>query len=165
MTGNGIKLYALPYKGENISDAANLMCELMTRPNFEVTAKVNLGLKKNDSCGLVITGGTYKGIRIENGLVKQVSFDLEKDIKTKEIVCAEKKINSDTVYLRLKVSYLCNVDCYISEDGINFEKIGDTLKYNVSRKSWVGGKIGIFAVNTGGENENGYAEFEYVSVE
>lgn len=165
MTGKGIKLFALPYEGKNVSDAANVLCELMTRPNFEVTAKVNMALNENESCGLVITGGSYYGVRVENGKVKQVSFDLEKDEDTEEIVKAEMNVKADTVYLKLKVSYLCNIDCYVSEDGINFEKIGETLQYKVSRKSWVGGKIGIFAVNNEGRNNNGYAVFEYVSVE
>ena len=94
-----------------------------------------------------------------------MSFDLEKDKETNEVVKSEKELSSETVYLKLKVSYLCNIDCFVSTDGINYERIGDTLKYKVSRKSWVGGKIGIFAVNNNGKNNGGYADFEYIKVD
>lgn len=165
MTGNSIRLYALPYSGKNISQAANVLCELMTRPNFQVTAKVNMNLSENDSCGLVITGGSYCGLRVENGTIKQVCFELAKDKFTYEVVKFEKKLKTKSIYLRLQVSYICNINCFVSTDGINYEKIGDTLKYEVSRKSWVGGKIGIFAVNNNGKNNGGYADFEYIKVD
>ena len=165
MTGNSIRLYALPYSGKNISQAANVLCELMTRPNFQVTAKVNMNLSENDSCGLVITGGSYCGLRVENGTIKQVCFELAKDKFTYEVVKFEKKLKTKSIYLRLQVSYICNINCFVSTDGINYEKIGDTLKYEVSRKSWVGGKIGIFAVNNTGKNNGGYADFEYIKVD
>lgn len=165
MTGNSIRLYALPYSGKNISQAANVLCELMTRPNFQVTAKVNMNLNENDSCGLVITGGSYCGLRVENSTIKQVCFELAKDKFTDEVVKFEKKLKTKSIYLRLQVSYICNINCFVSTDGINYEKIGDTLKYEVSRKSWVGGKIGIFAVNNTGKNTGGYADFEYIKVD
>ena len=48
---------------------------------------------------------------------------------------------------------------------MDFVKVGNDVMYNISRKSWVGGKIGIFAVNNNGRNTGSYAEFEYVNVE
>lgn len=169
LTGNSIKLFALPFNGENISDAPNVMCQLMNRPNFTVDTKVNINTKNGDSFGLVITGGSYYGIRIENKdnkiIANQVSYELSKDIKTKEVIYGRSEINSDTVYLRLVVKYPCVISSYVSADGINYEKVGNDVQYNVSRKSWVGGKIGIFAVNTEGVNNNTYAEFEYIRVE
>lgn len=164
LNDNGLRLYALPYEGENISSAPNVLCELMTRPNFTVTAKAVMSLNTNESCGLVITGGSYYGIRAENGRAMQVSFDLEKDEVTHEIITAEKRFTGNTLYLRLEVSYPCKIDCFISTDGISYERLGDTLTYKVSRKSWVGGKIGIFAVGKD-ENKGGYTDFEYVDVE
>ncbi len=163
-TSKGLRLYALPYEGENISYAPNVLCELMTRPNFTVTVKADMSLHKGESCGLVITGGSYYGIRVENGRALQVSFDLEKDEKTHEIITAEKSFKGNTIYMRLAVSYFCNIDCFVSTDGKNYERLGGTLTYKVSRKSWVGGKIGIFSVGNR-ENKGGYTDFEYVDVE
>ncbi len=168
LTGSSLILYALPFKGKNISDAPNVLCQLMNRPNFTVNTKIKLYFKDGDSCGLVITGGSYYGLRLEkinNSIIaNQVSFELLKNEDTNEIIGGSEKINSDTVYLRLTIKYPCIISSYVSTDGINYKKIGNDVCYNVSRKSWVGGKIGIFAVNTKGEYSNGYAEYEYISV-
>ncbi len=165
MTGHGIRLFALPYKGDNISCAANVMCRFMDRPNFTVTAKVKMQLDQDEACGLVITGGSYYGIIAENGKARQVSYELEKDIETDEITGGALNISGSELYLRLTVEYPGIIDTYISENGADYKRIGDSLQYKVSRKSWVGGKIGIFAVNNKGKNTGGYAEFEYINVE
>ncbi len=165
LTGHSIRLFALPYKGKNISDAANVMCQLMNRPNFTVTAKVNMHLSKNEACGLVITGGSYYGIIVENGKARQVSYELEKDIETEEITGGTLEVKSNELYLRLTMEYPGVVTSYISENGTDYNKVGNAVQYNVSRKSWVGGKIGIFAVNNEGRNTGDYGEFEYINVE
>lgn len=169
LTGDSIKLYALPFKGENISYAPNVLSQLMTRPNFTVDTKVKLDLKNGDSCGLVITGGSYYGLRLEKTdnktIVDQVSFELLKDSVSHEIINASEEISSDTVYLRLRVKYPCVISSYISTDGVNYKRIGNDVRYNVSRKSWVGGRIGIFAVNIKGMDMGGSAEYKYIRVE
>ncbi len=169
LTGNSIILNALPYKGKNISDAPNLLCQLVNRPNFTVDTKVNLNLYRCDSCGLVITGGSYYGLRLEKSdnevIAYQVSYELSKDIETNEIIGGSCKVYDDCIYLRLKVVYPGIISSYISTDGIKYTKVGNDVCYNVSRKSWVGAKIGIFAVNTNNRFNGGFAEFEYLRVE
>ena len=64
LTGNGIKLFAIGNKGKNISSAPNVMCQLINRPNFTVTTKIKAVIENGDSCGLVITGGSYYGLKI-----------------------------------------------------------------------------------------------------
>lgn len=168
LTGSSLKLNSLPFDGENLSYAPNVLCQLMNRPNFTVDTKIKLGLKNGDSCGLVITGGSYYGLRLEKSdnkiMANQVSFELLKNEDTEEIVGGIEEIKSDTVYLRLEVKYPCIISSYVSTDGVNYKKVGNDVQYNVSRKSWVGGKIGIFAVNIKGKYNNGYAEYEYISV-
>lgn len=165
----GIVLNALPYCGNNISDVPNVLCQLINRPNFEVTTKVNLKLQNGDCCGLVITGGSYYGIKIDNtndGFVaNQVSYELEKDRENTEIIGGSYSFDSDSVYLKLTMTYPGVISAYISLDGDKYLKVGSDMTYQVSRKSWVGGKIGIFAVNNESQNNNGYAEFEYIRVE
>lgn len=160
-----LKLNALSYKGENISFAPNVLCQLMKRPNFEATTKVDVSkLLEKDSCGLVITGGSYYGLRYEKGYIYQVLFELEKDVESKEVILEKIKWDFDTIYFKLKLTYPCKIECFVSKDGIEFEKIGKNLQYKVSRKSWVGGKIGLFAVSQG-EKDGGYASFEFLKVE
>mgnify|MGYP003189761192 CR=1 FL=1 len=40
------------------------MCQLINRPNFTVTTKIKAVIENGDSCGLVITGGSYYGLKI-----------------------------------------------------------------------------------------------------
>ena len=148
LTDNGIKLFAIGNKGKNISSAPNVMCQLINRPNFIVTTKVKAVLENGDSCGLVITGGSYYGLKITkiNGklIVQQVSYELTRSEDKEEIVGGSVPLETDQLYLRLKVSYPNCIESYISVDNKNYIKIGNTVKYEVSRKSWVGGKIGIY---------------------
>lgn len=169
LTGNSIKLNALPFKGRNISDAPNVLCQLVNRPNFTVDTKVKVSFDDGDCCGLVVTGGSYYGLRIEKSgkklIAHQVSYELLKDLETEEIIGGSEEISYDEFYLRLVVGYPCVVSSYISTDGINYTKVGEDCQYNVSRKSWVGGKLGIFAVNTKDKNNRGIAEYDYIRVE
>lgn len=168
LTGNSLKLFALPYEGENISKAPNVLCQLMNRPSFTVDVKINSKLNEGDSCGLVITGGSYYGIRVEKTqkgyVANQVSYELLKERETSEVIGGSVNIDCDTFYIRLVMKYPCVISSYISTDGENFTKVGEDVTYNVSRKSWVGGKIGIFAVAEN-ENKGAYAEYEYIRVE
>jgi hypothetical protein len=162
-------LYSLPFESKNkvIADTPHLLTQLMHHPNFTVTAKVKPNLTDGDSFGLVITGGSYTGVRIEkNGdkvFAKQVNYKLEKKIETLEEVSESREIDDvKEIYLRLKVTYPCIVESYISLDGENYTKVGENGIYEVSKCSWVGGKVGIFSVNTENKNNGGYSDFEYV---
>jgi beta-xylosidase len=164
-----IRLYSLPFESKNkvIADTSHLLTQLMHHPNFTVTAMVMSNLTDGDSFGLVITGGSYTGIRIEKTgdkvFAKQVNYKLEKKIETLEEVSESREIDDvNEIYLRLKVTYPCIVESYISLDGENYTKVGKNGTYEVSKCSWVGGKVGIFSVNTENKNNNGYSDFEYV---
>lgn len=169
MTGKGVRLFALPYKGKNISSAANLMCELMKRPNFIATAKFRLALNEGEGVGLAVTGGSYTGVSAVKGKggieVSQVNYILAKKEDTTEERGEAVVLNNDELYLRLEVKYPCLVTPYVSADGENYVKLGEPVQYEVSRKSWVGGKIGVWCVNHIGKNMGGSAVLEYVRVE
>jgi hypothetical protein len=158
-----------------LSDAPNVLCQLVHSPNFEVTAKVNLKLEKGDCCGLVITGGNYYGLRFENSVngfyLKAVSYeyDSSSDADTSENIMASVKIDEapKLIYLKLKMEYPGNISMYYSYDGNEFTRLElDTAcSYKVSRKSWVGARMGIFCVNMEHKNSEGYADFEYFKVD
>ncbi len=184
ITENGLRLFAYPCSG-GLESAPNLISQLMQAPNFTMDSKVRLNLNDGDSAGICITGGSYNALRLEkrDGKLFAVQPNLIYDSEqSKEYITESREYNSDfTIYLRLKMEYNCkrgsfglrefcssekeysgfisNVSFYISKDGENYEKIGDTVEYKVSRKSWVGGRCGLFC--TGG-GQGGYADFEYV---
>ena len=164
ISNDGLRLFALKYKGDNIASASNLLCQLINRPNFKVTTRVDMHLLKEDSCGLVITGGSYYGIRIQDKIAKQVSFELDADNTNSEVVWDEIAINSEQIYLQLRYEYPNIITTFISYDDKNYIKLGESLLYTVSRKSWVGGKIGIFTVSDV-NNSEGYCDFKSIIVE
>ena len=62
------------------------------------------------------------------------------------------------------MEYDAQIDFYYSFDGVKYEKLGERVEYIVSRKSWVGGRIGLFCMNNKGKESNGFAEFEYIEI-
>ena len=169
LTGDSIKLFAIGNKGKNISSAPNVMCQLINRPNFTVTTNVKAVLENGDSCGLIITGGSYYGLKITkiNGklIAQQVSYELTRSEDKEEIVGGSMPLETDQLYLRLKVSYPNCIESYISTDNKDYVKIGNTVEYEVSRKSWVGGKIGIYCTSGNSETHKSYAKYDYINVE
>jgi beta-xylosidase len=170
MTGDGIRLFALSYKGNNISCAPNVMCEMMKRPNFDVKAVFKPELKSGESIGLAITGGSYTGVSVtrnEDGYdAKQVSYELTKSGDNSEICGESVHLASEELYLKLEVRYPCLVTPYISINDKDYIKLGEPVKYEVSRKSWVGGKIGVWCVGNGdNEGDFGSALLRRIEVE
>lgn len=167
-----LKLYALPIPSGRplLCDAPNVLCQLMQSPNFEVTAKIYPHFVNDGDCaGIAVTGGNYYCIRIEKSgdklYIKQANYEYENDTSESEnqTACNAVRIaDSDKVYFKIKVEFEGQISFYVSYDGEEFSKIGYTVPYSVSRKSWVGGRIGLFCVNMNGNEGNGYADFEYI---
>lgn len=171
LSKHNLRLFAMPLESEYklVSDAPNLLSQLMHTPNFEVFTKINMSLEDGDSCGLVITGGNYYGLRIEkeNGklYLKQVNYEFDSAKNTTELVnaCMEIKIRDlKEIYLKIGMEYPGRMYFMYSYDGEEYAKISYPVSYSVSRKSWVGGRVGIFCVNMENKESKGYADFKYV---
>ena len=128
-----------------------------------------MSLEDGDSCGLVITGGNYYGLRIEkeNGklYLKQVNYEFDSAKNTTELVnaCMEIKIRElKEIYLKIGMEYPGRMYFMYSYDGEEYAKISYPVSYSVSRKSWVGGRVGIFCVNMDNKESKGYADFKYI---
>lgn len=75
----------MPVTDENggegfVSDAPNLLSQLIHAPNFEAITKVNLNLVEDgDTAGITVTGGNYYCIRVENCggkfIIKQTNYE------------------------------------------------------------------------------------------
>lgn len=170
-----LRLFALPFKSEAniLADAPNVLCQLVHSPNIEVITKINPKLNNGDCCGMVITGGNYYGFKLENIsndlYLKVVSYEYDSasDINAPEEVLANMKIKIElpSVYMKICMEYPGNITFFYSYDGDEFACLGSVCRYKVSRKSWVGARVGIYCVNTNGENTGGYADFKYIRIE
>jgi beta-xylosidase len=56
---------------------------------------------------------------------------------------------------------LCNFS--YSLDGKTFSPLGESFSARQGR--WIGAKVGIFAIGSGGSSEMGYADFDWFRVE
>ena len=170
-----LRLFALPFKSEQnlLCDAPNLLSQLVHSPNIEVTTMIKPKLNNGDSCGMVITGGNYYGFKLEkaNGemYLKIVSYEYDSanGINAPEEVLANMKLKIDisNISLKINMDYPGKIFFRYSYDENEFATLGHICNYKVSRKSWVGARVGIYCVNGKGENTGGYADFKYVRVD
>jgi beta-xylosidase len=175
LTGRSLRLFAIPlaHKGGTLADAPNMLCQLVHSPNIEVTVKLSTKLNQGDCCGLVITGGNYYGLKLEsdgtNEYLKVVKYEYDSDEtgNATEDVLANMKVAEDVSTLKLKIcmQYPGNITFFYSYDEDNFASLGSACSYRVSRKSWVGARVGIYCVNALGEKSDGYADFKSFKVE
>ena len=158
-TENGLKLNAIKCEKENLVLAPNVMCRLIRRPEFIAELVLEESLTDGDSCGFVITGGSYNGVRVvkKDGKLTAYAVDYELTRNDSDICKKENRgegltlKSSGKLYLRLRMTYPGFVIPYISTDGEIYKILSEEKLFKVSRKSWVGGKIGVFCVS---ENEN-----------
>lgn len=172
---NRLRLFAKPFDSKLglLSDAPNVLSQLVHSPNIDVNTKIDLSLKNGDCCGLLITGGNYYGIKVEKTdgsiYLKAVSYEYDSstELNTPEQVHANVKLRMDvdSIMLRIVMTYPGDIQCMYSYDGENYAYIGSVCHYNVSRKSWVGARTGIFCVSTTGNDNGGYADFKYFRVD
>ncbi len=188
ITDKGLRLNAIPVGGKGyLTDAPNLLSQLMQSPNFIMDTKVDLSLKDGDKAGVCITGGSFFALRVENEggkyYLSQANYFYDGKDHPEEISERREIDPTDSIYLRINVEYayrklffglknfynpdkeysglVCGVSFSFSKDGETFEKFGTDVEYQVSKKSWVGGRCGIFCINTK-DTEGGYADFEYI---
>lgn len=171
-----LRLFALPFESETniLADAPNVLCQMVHSPNIEVITRINPKLNSGDCCGMVITGGNYYGFKLENVAnelyLKVVSYEYDSasDINAPEEVIANMKIKIEmsSICMKIRMEYPGRIIFFYSYDGgDNFAQLGSVCNYKVSRKSWVGARVGIYCVNTKQENTGGYADFKYIKIE
>ncbi|MCD8158098.1 MAG: glycoside hydrolase 43 family protein [Clostridiales bacterium] len=183
-----LRLFSFPAAGEGLlTDAPNLLSQLMQAPNFTMDTKVSLNLEGGDEAGICITGGSFYAVRVENNggklSLSQANYFYDGKDRPEEITETKELSDTKEIYLRIKMEYRYKklffslkdfynpdkeysglgafITFYYSEDGENFEKFGPEVEYKVSKKSWVGGRCGLFCVNREGK-KGGYADFDYV---
>lgn len=171
LTKHNLRLFAKPFesRAKLICDAPNMLSQLIHTPNFEVVAKVDLNLEDGDGCGLIITGGNYYGLKMEKEVdklyLKQVSYEYDKSVENGEIVnaCMEIRLRDlKCIYLKIVMEYPGRMYFLYSYNGEEYAKLGYPANYTVSRKSWVGARVGIFCANFKDTNSKGYADFKYI---
>lgn len=173
LTGSALRLFALPFESKTgiLADTPCMLCQLVHSPNIQADIKIDININDGDACGIVITGGNYYGLKLEraNGSLrlKAVSYEYDSSEGTDMSETVSEAVDIadiKTIYLRLNMEYPGNITMLYSLDGEMFTALDTVFAYNVSRKSWVGARLGIYCVNCENANRGGYADFEYIYV-
>ncbi|GAA4746566.1 glycoside hydrolase family 43 protein [Flavisolibacter ginsenosidimutans] len=159
----------LPDSAKNLWDAPNVLLQKFPAEEFMVTTKLtflpNTKLE-NEKAGLVVMGFSYAGLALKNKkdgiyLVHTLCKDAVKGKSEKETTVM--KMNSPTVYLRVKIAKGGKCNFSYSLDGKSFTNTGDEFTAEVGR--WIGAKVGLFCTRETQINDSGYADIDWFRVE
>ena len=162
-----LRLYAhqLPGKSKNLWDAPNLLLQKFPAEEFTTTTKLTFHPNEkleNEKAGLVVMGMAYAYLALESKndgifLKYAVNENAEKGNQEKEQLI--RKINGNSVMLRVKVNKDETCTFSYSEDGKEFKTIKE--KFKALPGKWIGAKVGIFATQEEKINDSGYADFDW----
>ncbi len=166
----GLRLYAINQIEEpnNLSLVPNILLQKFPAPDFAATTKVKLSPNTDNICaGLIIMGSDYASIYIAK---RNKEFFISQSIYTnalqagKEQIIQERPLQSDSIYLRIKVSSP-DAKCQFSysTDGNKFESLGK--QFTAKPGKWIGAKISLFAVSPANSQPGGYADFDWFHIE
>jgi len=158
-----------PGSARNLWDVPNVLLQKFPAEEFMVTTKLSFYPNpklENEETGLTIMGLSYACIKLvkkHDGtyLVYAVCDNEEKGETEKQNEI--KKIDDNTIYLRVTINKggICNFS--YSPDGSNFVKAADTFQAKEGR--WIGAKVGIFCTRKDQTNDSGYTDFDWFRVE
>lgn len=176
----------MPQSAANLWNVPNILTQKFPAPEFTVTTKFTFSAQTPDEeAGLVITGIDYGYISLKktaDGFVVRQIQCKNAEVGSAEIVTAEEKMESNTVYFSVKVenvlpgsnefdafktSEKCNwgnAKCTFSysADGKKFTQLGKA--FAARKGKWIGAKVGIFAIRHGKTYETGYADFDWFRI-
>ncbi len=151
----------------NLWNVPQLLMQKFPGLEFKATTKLEFNPRyESEFAGLIVFGLDYSYIGIqkrEDGYSIYHAVNKNANKGSEEIILEKEKISTNLVYLRVSVSEggYCNFS--YSLDGINFKNIGK--KFKAREGKWVGAKVGIFSLNWGKNDNNGYTDFDWFKFE
>lgn len=157
----------VPEHTKNLWEVPNLMLQKFPGPEFTATTKVNFHLTMNgEKVGLLVMGRDYfyLGIKKQNGINKLIYAScINAEQGEAEQVTEIKELQSDSIYLRVKVDIEGKGRFSFSNDGKVYEDID---KEFISREGkWIGAKVGLFSTAAEFTNNGGYSDIDWFRVE
>lgn len=159
--GNGrLTLYA-QWVDENLQlcDISNLLLQKWPAPEFRITTCIHMqDMFDGDAAGMVSLGGCYTALLVEKRgkyLLQQRTGHWD---KKDEITRMIEVLESEVLYIRMKVEKEVYVSFEISTNGDQYRKVGEAVEAAPGR--WVGVKSGLVAIHERGL-KSGCAKFDY----
>lgn len=160
--GDGqLTLYAQPCDpAAQLCDISNLLIQKWPAPEFQITTCIHLeNMKDGDVAGMVSQCGHYTGLLVaKQGQKLFLEQRTGNWTKNDEERYALGTVDSDTLYIRMKVKGAKEVSFEIGQDEEHFTAVGNTVEATPGR--WVGVKAGLTALNRLG-SEGGSIAVDY----
>lgn len=171
LNAGSLRLYSdkLPDSARNLWEAPNVLLQKFPCETFMATVKLNFQPNTKlatEKSGLTVMGVSYANLAVKNTkegnyLVYTYCKDAAKGkIETEKTI---QRIQSATIYLRVKVTAGAKCRFSYSENGQNFTDVPETFTAEVGK--WIGAKLGLFCTRTTQINDSGYADIDWFRVE
>ena len=141
----------------------NMFLQKWPAESFNTTMKFNFKPANiHDKTGLIIMGLDYAYIAVskkQDGNYISLAVCNNADKGKQETEIESKKINSNTLYLKVAVSEAGICRFSYSEDGTAFTSFNQS--FTAKPGKWVGAKIGIFSIGMAKTNDAGFSEIDW----
>ncbi|MEO9476616.1 MAG: glycoside hydrolase 43 family protein [Cyclobacteriaceae bacterium] len=145
----------------------NVLLQKFPAQVFTNTVKMDISrLQDDEEAGLVVFGLDYASLalKVKEGTVTLLQKTCnEADNNNLEVIVEKQTLQSEKVWLRVKVKEGAIVNFHFSLDGKKFNKIGEEFK--VREGKWVGAKTGLYAKKESSTGKPGFALFDWFRVE
>ncbi len=158
---------ALPGSSKNLYTIPSLYMQKFPADSFITTTEIELAnATVGDKSGLIVFGTDYAELLIEKGkegYIIQMGVCKNADKQTIESFQPIKTLLTNRVLFRCKVIREGKAIFSFSEDGKNFQNIGESFSVKPGR--WVGAKIGLYCSKPFNSSSNGMAIIHSFTIE
>lgn len=169
-----LRLYCKNPSGETepiLWRSANVLTQKLVCTYFEAEVKMNIaGLKRGDQAGMVMLGGQYAAFAVrpiekKNTLVYVESMGEEPERTEKATFLCQLLREQENIWYRMAITKHEGGPRFTMKYSLDGEHYVDiNTAFMPSDHTWVGAKIGLFALAKAGESGCGYADISYIHV-
>ncbi len=164
--GNGVfRMYCQFYPDDyhNLWNVPSLFMQKIPALTFEATTKLSVQLLNDgERCGFFVMGVDYSGIEIKRSenknIIRQFTC-MDARHKSMEVYGEPCMLESDELFLKVKVEKGAVCQFFYSYDGNEFTPLGKTFQAVPGR--WIGAKLGFFAQKTNKNNDSGWMDMDW----
>jgi beta-xylosidase len=166
-----LRLYSVPIpdSAHSLWDVPNVLLQKFPAEQFMATTKLSFKPNErieNEKAGLVVMGYSYNGLALKSKkdgiyLVQTLGRDAVKGNSESEQIIS--KLNSGTIYLRVKVTTGAKCLFGYSLDGKSFTYLNNVFVAEVGR--WIGARLGLYCTRSGVINDAGWVDVDWFRVE
>lgn len=151
----------------NLWDTPNVLLQKFPARTFTVTTKFDSHLLfSGEQTGLVIMGHSYSALVArctQDKIVVLQITRLHADLEGSATESASVATNASTLWFRAHIDSYATVQFFWSADGEQFQPIG--TEFHAEPGTWIGAKVGLFAIGVTNSGESGYSDFDWFRFE